>query len=86
MDRCDIDGVKAKAWIEKGVQTSNTVHNLLVSQKVIEGKKKNVLPKKSPIIDEAKLKAEADAKEAEAKKASEEKTAEEDQKNEEVTA
>lgn len=37
---------------------------MLVSQKVIEGKKRNALPRKSPIIDEAKLKAEAEAKAA----------------------
>jgi small subunit ribosomal protein S16 len=49
------------------VQPSDTVHNILVGQKVIEGKKKNVLPKKSPIVDEEKL-----AKEAEEKKAKEE--------------
>ncbi len=59
-----IDGEKAKHWISKGVQVSDTVHNFLVTQKIIEGKKKNVLPKKSPIVDEAKLKAEADAKAA----------------------
>jgi small subunit ribosomal protein S16 len=57
-----IDGEKAKHWLSKGVKASNTMHNILVSQKVIEGKKINVLPKKSPIIDEAKLKAEAEAK------------------------
>lgn len=57
-----IDADKARDWISKGVQPSDTMHNLLISKKVIEGKKINVLPKKSPIIDEAKLKAEADAK------------------------
>jgi len=59
-----IDGEKAKDWISKGVQVSPTVHNLLITHKVIEGKKINVLPKKSPIIDEEKLKAEAEAKAA----------------------
>ena len=59
-----VDGERAKEWITKGVQVSPTVHNLLVSNKVIEGKKINVLPRKSPIVDEAKLKAEADAKAA----------------------
>jgi small subunit ribosomal protein S16 len=58
-----IDKEKAKHWISKGVQPSDTVYNMLVAQGVIEGRKKNVLPKKSPIIDEAKLKAEAEAKE-----------------------
>lgn len=59
-----IDGEKAKTWIKNGVQVSPTVHNLLVTNKIIEGKKINVLSRKSPIIDEAKLKAEADAKAA----------------------
>jgi small subunit ribosomal protein S16 len=64
MGKFQIDGEKAKHWISKGVQVSDTIHNFLVTQKVIEGKKKNVLPKKSPIIDEAKIKAEAEAKAA----------------------
>ena len=34
-----IDADKAKEWIRKGVQVSPTVHNMLISQKVIEGKK-----------------------------------------------
>jgi small subunit ribosomal protein S16 len=69
-----IDAEKAKHWISKGVQASDTVHNFLVSEKIIEGKKRNALPRKSPIVNEAKLKAEADAKakaEAEAKAAKE---------------
>jgi len=35
-------------WMSKGAQTSDTVHNFLVSQKLIDAKKKNVLSKKSP--------------------------------------
>ena len=35
-------------WIKNGAQVSDTVHNFLVSQKLIEGKKKNVLSRKSP--------------------------------------
>ncbi len=62
LGKIQIDGEKAKHWLSHGVQASGTVHNMLVSQKVIEGKKINVLPRKSPIIDEAKLKAEAEAK------------------------
>ncbi|HEY0964534.1 MAG TPA: 30S ribosomal protein S16 [Candidatus Paceibacterota bacterium] len=71
MNHVQLDAAKAKEWLAKGVQPSDTVHNILVGQKVIEGKKKNVLPKKSPIIDEAAIKrAEEEAKakaEAEAK-------------------
>ncbi len=58
-----INAEKAKHWLAQGVQASDTVHNMLISQKIVEGKKRNALPKKSPIIDEAKLKAEAEAKE-----------------------
>lgn len=38
---------RVKYWIGVGAQASPTVHNLLISKKVIEGKKINVLPKKS---------------------------------------
>lgn len=84
-----IDGEKAKSWIAKGVQVSDTIHNFLVSQKIIEGKKKNVLPRKSPIIDEAKIKAEAEAKakaEADAKAAEEAAKVAEETPVEEVVA
>ena len=55
MNYIQIDADKAREWISKGVQPSDTVHNILVGQKVIEGKKINVLPKKSPIVDEEAL-------------------------------
>ena len=35
---------RIKFWLSKGAKTSDTVHNLLVGAKIIEGKKKNVLP------------------------------------------
>ncbi len=50
-----IDGERAKYWISKGAQVSETVHNLLVDQKIISGKKINVLPK-NKIIDAKKAK------------------------------
>jgi small subunit ribosomal protein S16 len=68
MNHVQIDAPKAKEWLSKGVQPSDTVHNILVGQKVIEAPKKNVLPKKSPIVDEEKLAREAAEKEAAAKK------------------
>ena len=49
--RKDIKELKAdeiRNWISKGAQVSDTVHNILVGEKVIEGKKINVLPRKSP--------------------------------------
>lgn len=77
---------EAKQWLSKGVQPSDTVHNILVGQGVIEGKKKNVLPKKSPIVDEeaikkaeeeAAAKAEAEKQAAEAEATAEETPSEE---------
>ncbi len=42
-----LDAEKIKYWISKGAQCSPTVHNLLVSEKIIEGKKvKAWTPKK----------------------------------------
>lgn len=75
LGRVQIDAEKAKHWLSNGVQPSDTVYNFLVSEKILEGKKRNALSKKSPIVDEAKLKAEAEAKvkaEAEAKAKAEE--------------
>jgi len=43
-------------WMGNGAQASDTVHNFLVKQKLIEGKKKNVLPKKSPTVARKQLK------------------------------
>jgi len=63
LGQVQIDADKAKDWLTKGVQPSDTVHNILVAKKVIEGKKRNALPKKSPIVDEEAIKkAEEEAK------------------------
>lgn len=56
LNHIQLDTAKAKDWLSKGVQPSGTVHNILVSQKVIDAKKINVLPRKSPIIDEEAIK------------------------------
>lgn len=45
-----VDAEAAKMWLAKGVQASGTVHNLLVTKKVIDAKKRNVLPKKTPQV------------------------------------
>jgi small subunit ribosomal protein S16 len=47
---------RVKHWMSFGAQVSDTVHNFLVKQKVIEGKKKNVLSKKSPTKARKELK------------------------------
>lgn len=46
-NRTDLQGEKIKEWMNKGVTVSDTVHNLLVTKGIIEGKKRNVLPKKT---------------------------------------
>lgn len=43
---------RIKHWLSQGVIPTDSVHNLLVTHNIIEGKKKNVLPKKTPIIKE----------------------------------
>ncbi len=87
MNSVQLDAVKAKEWLAKGVQPSDTVYNILIGQKVVEGRKINVLPKKSPIVDEealkraeeaaAKAKAEAEKAAAEAQGGAEAPAAEE---------
>ena len=56
-----IDAEAVKSWIAKGAQASGTVHNLLVSKGVIEGKKVNVLSKKSVPAKEGEAAVEAPA-------------------------
>jgi len=46
---------RIKHWMSMGATVSDTVHNLLVSQKIIDAKKRNVLPKfKAAPVAEAK--------------------------------
>ncbi len=47
-NQVDLKGERIKHWISNGATLSDTVHNLLISHKIIEGKKINVLPRKSP--------------------------------------
>jgi small subunit ribosomal protein S16 len=42
----DLKADRIKHWISMGAKPSDTLHNLLVSTKIIDGKKINVLPKK----------------------------------------
>lgn len=53
-----VDAERVKHWLSVGAQVSGTVHNLLVDQKIISGKKVNVLPKKTPIKKEEEAKPE----------------------------
>ena len=53
----NLENDRIKYWISKGAKCSNTMHNFFVHDKVIEGKKINVLPKKKPTIKKKELKA-----------------------------
>ncbi len=61
-------------WISKGAQPTDSIKNLLINQKVLEGKKVNALPKKTVQVDEEAVAA---AKAAEEKAAAEAKAAKE---------
>lgn len=52
-------------FINDGAQLSPRVHNILVTEGIIEGKKVNVLPKKTPIVKEPTEEELAAAKAAE---------------------
>ena len=63
---------RVKEWINKGAQLSGTVNSLLIEKKIIDGKKINVLPKKTPIVKETpaeEVKAEAPKAEVKAEEA-----------------
>ena len=67
VDTVSLKTDRIKHWMSMGATVSDTVHNLLISQKIIEGKKINVLPKKTvPKVEAVKEepKAEAPAEEA----------------------
>lgn len=44
-----VDKERAQHWIKNGAQTSDTVHNFLVAQKIVDAKKKNNLPRKTKV-------------------------------------
>ena len=58
-------------WMSKGAQVSPTVHNLLITKKLLEGKKINNLPLKKPIKKEAPVEPEAKVEEKVGEKAEE---------------
>ena len=48
-DEKKVNAERIKYWISKGAQPSGTVHNYLVNERIIAGKKINVLPRRRPI-------------------------------------
>ena len=67
----NVDADRVKYWISKGAQLSDTMRNLLITKKIITGKKVNALPKKRPVKKELtpEEKKAAEAPKAEAPKA-----------------
>lgn len=59
-----LKGDEIKDWIKNGVQVSPTVHNMLITQKVIDGKKINVLPKNKIVAAQKAAKEAEEAKTA----------------------
>lgn len=51
-NKAEIKNERVKYWVSQGAQLSNTVHNVLIENKIIEGKKINVLPKKKLLAKE----------------------------------
>lgn len=47
-----VNAERAKHYISTGAQMSDTVYNMMVGQGIVEGRKKNKLPKKSAPIKE----------------------------------
>ena len=52
-----IDEARVKEWIAKGAQPTDSIRNLLITKGIIEGKKVNVLSKKTPIEKEKEVSA-----------------------------
>lgn len=65
-DKRSVDGERVKYWMSKGAQLSDTAHNLFVTEKIIEGKKINVLPKNKNRKPEPVAEAPKEAPKAEA--------------------
>lgn len=63
-------------WIKMGAQLSDTAHNLLVRNKIIEGKTRNPLPKKT-VIKKAEPEVKEEVKAEEPKAEVQEETTEE---------
>ena len=51
------DTDRIKHWLTKGAKLSPTMHNFMVREGVVQGKKINVLPKKKPTQKRKELKA-----------------------------
>lgn len=81
-DKTIINTERVTTLVSTGAQLSDTVHNLLISKKVIKGKKINVLPKKTP----TKSDSASDSAKATSDKPAETTSEAKEEKKEEVKA
>jgi len=51
-NKSQLNEERIKYWISKGAKTSDTIHNLLINSKIIEGKKINVSSSKGVLKKE----------------------------------
>ena len=78
-----LDKERVSYWLSKGAQVTPRIYNMFIDEKILSGKKVNVLPRKTPIKADAPAPAPATAS-APAPEAPKEAPAEE--KKEEVAA
>lgn len=50
--KTSLNSDRVQHWLSSGAKPSDTLHNILVTNGIIEGKKQNVLPRKKPIVKE----------------------------------
>jgi len=86
MGKPQIKADRVKHWIAMGAICSGTVHNMLIDQKIITGKKLNVLPKRKPVEKKEESKAAVSAAEAVVEKVEEKSEEKVEEKKEEVAA
>ncbi len=61
-EKAEVNSERVSYWLSKGVQVSDTAHNVLLQKGVVKGEKRNVLPK--GVIEQAKQKGKEEVKEA----------------------
>jgi len=78
-DRTELKGERITHWIGNGAQVSDTVHNLLVSHKIIDAKKINILPafKAAPVAEAPVVEKVTESSEVEAPSETQENPVEE---------
>ncbi len=47
LGKVELKADRIKYWLSVGAQASGTVHNFLVDHKIVEAKKRNVMPKRT---------------------------------------